>query len=259
MTAGQLMREARLRACLSQSELGNRISRPAPQIARWERGEVDPGFAVVQKVLRACGFDIDERLVFWQDEYRARLEDNLRRSPADRFARGLRRCTQAGLEGDPRRILGELESARVVYCLIGGLAATIRGADRLSIGVDILPSLDFKNIDNMNAALSELEVEPNATTLFSRLDGVSSVDTPYGLLRVVAQPLGTIGFDGDMRRLVEREHLGRGPVGLAPMSLQPLMATTPDLVRMLSASTTGRDERLVELRRLAELEVKARR
>jgi len=89
--------------------------------------------------------------------------------------------------------------------------------------------------------------------------GVSTVETPYGVLRVAAQPLGTMGFDLDMRRVVEREHLGRGPVGLAPMSLQPLVASTPDLVRMTSASTTGRDERLVELRRLAELEVKQRR
>jgi hypothetical protein len=71
--------------------------------------------------------------------------------------------------------------------------------------------------------------------------------------------LGTMGFDLDMRRVVEREHLGRGPVGLAPMSPQPLVASTPDSVRMTSASTTGRDERLVELRRLAELEVKQRR
>jgi transcriptional regulator with XRE-family HTH domain len=259
MTAGQLMREARLRAGLSQSELGNRISRPAPQIARWERGEVDPGFAVVQKVLRACGFDIDERLVFWQDEYRVRLDENLRRSPADRFARALRRCAKAGMDGDPRRILGELEKARVVYCLIGGLAASIRGADRLSIGVDILPSMDVHNMERMSAALIGLGVEPIGSQLLSRLDGVSSVQTPHGLLCVVDQPLGTMGFDGDMRRVVEREHLGRGPEALEPMSLQPLVASTPDLVRMTSASTTGRDERLVELRRLAELEVKQRR
>ena len=46
---------------------------------------------------------------------------------------------------------------------------------------------------------------------------------------------------------------------MASMSLQPLVASTPDLVRMTSAPTTGRDERLVELRRLAELEVKRRR
>jgi hypothetical protein len=114
-------------------------------------------------------------------------------------------------------------------------------------------------MDRMNEALAGLEVGRIGLTLFSRLDGVSTVETPYGVLRVAAQPLGTMGFDLDMRRVVEREHLGRGPVGLAPMSLQPLGASTPDLVRMTSASTTGRDERLVELRRLAELEVKQRR
>ena len=69
VTAGQLIREARLRAGLSQREVGQRLNRPGPQVARWESGAVDPGFAVVQRVLRACGFDLDEGLLPWADEF----------------------------------------------------------------------------------------------------------------------------------------------------------------------------------------------
>jgi transcriptional regulator with XRE-family HTH domain len=154
------MREARLRAGLSQRELGLRIGRPAPQIARWERGVVDPGFALVQRVMRACGFDLDERLVPWADEFRERL---------------------------------------------------------------------------------------------------------------VVQPRGTLGFDRDLRRVSGREHLGAGPYDLVPLTpkteerqaeelrlagrgLRPVIAGSPDLVRMADATAGGRDDRLRELRRLAELE-----
>ena len=63
MTSGQLLRDARLRAGLSQAELASRFRRPRSQIARWERGRVEPGFETLRRVLRACGFDISESLV----------------------------------------------------------------------------------------------------------------------------------------------------------------------------------------------------
>jgi transcriptional regulator with XRE-family HTH domain len=276
MTAGQLIREARLRAGLSQREVGERIGRPGPQVARWESGTVDPGFAVVQRVLRVCGFDLDESLVVWQDEFRDAVEANLRRSPAERFSRAVERCREAGLVGNPREILGHLEHAGVEYCLIGGLAAAIRGAERLSIGVDIAPALGVENGRRLDWALGQLGVKPIARRLLGKLEGVSDVKTRSGLLRTVAQPSGTLGFDGDLRRVSGREHLGGGPwdlVSLVPQSaaqeaeemrlsgrgVQPLVAGTPDLVRMAGAAAKGRDDRLRELRRLAELEAQPRR
>ena len=218
VTAGQLIREARLRAGLSQRELGLRIGRPGPQIARWESGTVDPGFAVVQRVVRVCGFDLDESLVSWRDEFRDGLEENLRRSPAERFARALQRCAQAGMAGYPRDILGHLEAERVGYCLIGGLAASIRGAERLSIGVDIAPAVGPENEYQLGRALRLMGAKPTARMLLSRLEGVSEVKTRAGLLRVVVQPLGTQGFDGDLRRVSAREHLGSGPYDLVPLT-----------------------------------------
>jgi transcriptional regulator with XRE-family HTH domain len=265
------MREARLRAGLSQRELGMLIDRPAPQIARWERGVVDPGFALVQRVMRACGFDLDEQLVPWADEFREPLEQNLRTSPAERFARALDRSAEAGLPGAPRRILGELEAAGVGYCLIGGLAASIRGAERLSMGVDIAPGLDPENERRLDDALANLGSKPAARRLLSKLEGFSDVKTPAGLLRIVVRPHGTRGFDRDLRRVSDREHLGAGPYDLVPLTpkiedrhaeelrlagrgLRPLVAGSADLVRMAGAAVGTRDDRLRELRRLAELE-----
>src|SRR4051812_35480150 len=99
--------EHHARELVVKREVGQRLGRPGPQIARWESGTVDPGFAVVQRVLRACGFDLDEGLLPWEDEFREALEANLRLSPAERFARALERCTEAGLVGRPRSVLGE--------------------------------------------------------------------------------------------------------------------------------------------------------
>ena len=271
VTAGQLIREARLRAGLSQREVGERLGRPAPQVARWESGTVDPGFAVVQRVLRACGFDLDEGLVSWDDDLREAIEANLRLSPAERFARALERCAEAGLVGSPRSILGELEQARVGYCLVGGLAASIRGAERLSFGVDIAPALGAENEQRLDGALTRMGARAAARKLLGKVEGVSDVRTRHGLLRVIVQPAGTLGFDRDLRRVSGREHLGAGQYDLVPLTpeikaqqadelrqtgrgVQPIVAGTPDLVRMTRAAGGGRDEKLRELRRLAELE-----
>ena len=58
MTAGKIIREARKVAGLSQHELAERASVPRQSIARWESGNVEPGFDTVRKLLRACGYDL---------------------------------------------------------------------------------------------------------------------------------------------------------------------------------------------------------
>lgn len=72
MDGGELIREARLRAGLTQAELARRVGTKQPVIARWEKGR-SPTFATVHKVIRACGLDLhvalaphddnDERLI----------------------------------------------------------------------------------------------------------------------------------------------------------------------------------------------------
>lgn len=56
MTSGQLIREARLKAGLTQAELAERLGRDRAQIARWETGGQEPSFENLRAVIAACGF-----------------------------------------------------------------------------------------------------------------------------------------------------------------------------------------------------------
>jgi transcriptional regulator with XRE-family HTH domain len=87
VTSGLLIREARLRAGLSQGELAERSGKDRAQIARWERDTVQPSFETLRELVRACGFDFSLALVPLEsdDEEQARLRQNLLRSPQERL------------------------------------------------------------------------------------------------------------------------------------------------------------------------------
>lgn len=58
-----MIREARLRAGLSQQELAAVSGRDRTAIARWEQGVVAPSLDTLVELLRSCGFDIPLELV----------------------------------------------------------------------------------------------------------------------------------------------------------------------------------------------------
>jgi hypothetical protein len=66
LTAAQIIREARLKAGLTQSQLAERLGRERAQVARWEIGGQEPSFENVLAVVEACGFalqvEIGERV-----------------------------------------------------------------------------------------------------------------------------------------------------------------------------------------------------
>jgi transcriptional regulator with XRE-family HTH domain len=53
-----LIREARLRAGLTQAELAGRTGRDRSVIARWEKGAVAPSVETLVELVRACGYDL---------------------------------------------------------------------------------------------------------------------------------------------------------------------------------------------------------
>jgi transcriptional regulator with XRE-family HTH domain len=61
-----LIRQARLRAGLSQVQLSEVSGKDRAQIARWERDVVTPSLETLREVLQACGFDLDLQLVLYQ-------------------------------------------------------------------------------------------------------------------------------------------------------------------------------------------------
>jgi transcriptional regulator with XRE-family HTH domain len=87
VTSGLLIREARLLAGLSQGELGVRVGKDRTQIARWERGAVEPSFETLRQLVRACGFELNVSISPEQvDEAGEKvIRRKLRLSPQDRL------------------------------------------------------------------------------------------------------------------------------------------------------------------------------
>lgn len=94
MTSGTLIRQARLRARLSQAELSERSGKDRAQIARWERDVVTPSLDTLREVLQACGFDLELRLVPFEPfdpREESRLRAELERTPQERLQAMLER------------------------------------------------------------------------------------------------------------------------------------------------------------------------
>lgn len=84
MRSGELIREARLLAGLSQYDLADRAGVPRPSVARWERGAVEPGFDTVRRLLRSCGFDVSLVRYEPDEAIEARLGGTLELTPQER-------------------------------------------------------------------------------------------------------------------------------------------------------------------------------
>jgi transcriptional regulator with XRE-family HTH domain len=85
MRSARLIREARLRAGLTQAELAERTGRDRSVIARWEQAVVAPSVETLTELVRACGFDLPlelERL-----ETNERVKKNAMLSPERRVQR----------------------------------------------------------------------------------------------------------------------------------------------------------------------------
>ncbi len=96
MRSGDLIREARLRAGLTQYELAELCDRDRSVIARWEQGSVAPSIETLVELVRACGFDLPLELLPYQPSEEERLRKNALLSPERRMERFLRTHTRAG-------------------------------------------------------------------------------------------------------------------------------------------------------------------
>jgi len=94
--SGDLIREARLRAGLTQYELAKRSDRDRSVIARWEQGVVAPSVETLVELVQACGFDLPLELVPHDSSARKQLRKNALLSPERRVLRLLRAQGKAG-------------------------------------------------------------------------------------------------------------------------------------------------------------------
>ncbi len=87
MQGGHIVREARRRAGLSQRELAGRVGTTQPAIARVESEDSAPSFDRILRLVRACGFDLDIRVVPLDDDAWSIAEQGRSLSPDERLDR----------------------------------------------------------------------------------------------------------------------------------------------------------------------------
>jgi transcriptional regulator with XRE-family HTH domain len=87
MTAWAILREARARAGLSQRALARRASIAQSEIARIETGRQQPGYATLERLVRAAGFDLKVELVTHDDHDERLIEAMLALPVEERLAR----------------------------------------------------------------------------------------------------------------------------------------------------------------------------
>lgn len=86
MILRSLVREARKRAGLTQAELADRACVPQSTIARIETGTRIPSSDMVERLVRAAGFEIRVRLGDPDTDTDSLFHRTLRRTPAQRLA-----------------------------------------------------------------------------------------------------------------------------------------------------------------------------
>jgi transcriptional regulator with XRE-family HTH domain len=87
--SGDLLREARLRAGLTQQELARRAHTSQSAIARWESGDVVPSFERLRELVRACGLELTFGLANYDDSYDYFIERSLDLSPDERILKAV--------------------------------------------------------------------------------------------------------------------------------------------------------------------------
>ena len=84
MNGAEIIREARLRAGLTQSALAVRAGTTQSAVSRWERGRADPGIDTLRRIVEACGLRLE--IDFGPDPAPvASFEQNLALGPAERL------------------------------------------------------------------------------------------------------------------------------------------------------------------------------
>lgn len=276
LIGGPLIKIARLRAGLTQRELGERLGLPQSSVARWESGARQPGIDSFVEAVRACGLDPVVSLNPTDHASDAFIQALLDEAPAERLrvqvaaANGMRPleraaaarragvATDGGEQFDPLSIMRALKAREVRYVLVGRLAENIRAAPLVPTGAEVAlcAQTSDRNTAALDQALRDLgatrwrESDEHPLEIPLELRGLATarrwwVESAGGGVAVVAVPHGTTGY-GDVARHATDEELDSG--------LSVSVAALSDLVRIADAAVDPVDRGgLPTLRRAYEL------
>ncbi|MGH3446984.1 MAG: helix-turn-helix domain-containing protein [Nocardioidaceae bacterium] len=103
MLGGELIREGRRRAGLTQAELAVRAGTAQSGIARWESGRTAPSLDDVRRLVRLCGFDVEVAIVPYEDTDITQAERLIDLSPQQRIERHQRLTRQLAAAREAQR------------------------------------------------------------------------------------------------------------------------------------------------------------
>ena len=230
VTSAALLREARLRAGLSQLELADRTGKGRVQIGRWEIGTVAPSLDTLLELIHACGLDLPLMLVELppaiDDEPLTELPAPLARAPAGPDARRPRFERSAMSPSrkpgfDPRAIMASLERSGANYIVIGGLARVLRGPTRsppasTSAQPDRREPRTPRSRTDRAPRRPDRRVRARDHRTVASDEAVIELSTPFGELKLVLAPAGVPRGFVALRGAASKENLGHG--------LQPYVA-----------------------------------
>ena len=102
--AARFLRAARAKAGLTQRELAKKSRIPQPTIAAIETGRQEPRHATLERLLRACGFQLEIFPKLGDGIDRTLINEMLELSPAERARRAIDSARAIGRLG---QVLGE--------------------------------------------------------------------------------------------------------------------------------------------------------
>ena len=151
----------------------------------------------------------------------------------------------------PDEILEILERHKVLYVVIGGLAAELRGSPYFTRDVDVTPARTQENFTRLAAALKELDAklripdmdEPLVIALDERTFAQGTTwtfVTKHGYLDIALLPDGTRGYD-DLRRSATYEQITD--------SVTILVAALADVIRSKEAAGREKDRAVLPILR----------
>lgn len=151
----------------------------------------------------------------------------------------------------PDEILEVLERHQVLYVVIGGLAAELRGSPYVTRDVDVTPARTRENFTRLAAALRELDAklripdmeEPLVMQLDERTFGQGTTwtfVTKHGYLDIALLPDGTRGYD-DLRRSATQERITD--------TVRIFVAALADVIRSKEAAGREKDRAVLPILR----------
>jgi transcriptional regulator with XRE-family HTH domain len=208
---------ARRTAGLSQAELGERLGRPRSTIARWELGEMEPGYDAVMQTIAACGLAAMVELASADSSYLHDVDDRLRLEPIERLRRlgtprhvdVIERLAEGGEEAI---VIGETGAA------LHGWPLILPGDSEVEVCVTAATAAAFQALEGVTV----LQQAPGTRGHSDLRRDQEVVEVPGGQVQV-ASPLDLLRIERARRHDVQAlgieavlEHRRRWPNGPSP-------------------------------------------